>query len=99
MSRKPRHAEIPPWFGHRLKRERERRSWTLRDVSGKSGVATATVLRMENGNDASLSTVVAVTSALGLSIDALTAETECAACDGAPPEGFICSECRREGTS
>jgi transcriptional regulator with XRE-family HTH domain len=87
---------VPAAFGQRIKRERERRGWSLRELSGKSNVATSTVIRIEKGRDTALSSALTVTAALGLSLADACAEPECIQCDGKPPPGFICSACGRE---
>ena len=100
MSGRTRRAKVPPLFGQRIRRERERRGLTLKALGDKcGGLNASTMLRAEQGFDPALSTAFALSSALGLSLDALLAEQECATCDGTPPAGFICSECRMEGTS
>jgi transcriptional regulator with XRE-family HTH domain len=93
-----RQQSVPPWFGKRIQRERERRGWSVRELARKSGVAASTPLRIEAGQDSSLSSAIAVSSALGLSLDVLLAEPGCGVCDGSPPGGFICSECGRGAT-
>lgn len=90
-----RQNDVPPQLGKRLMRERERRGWSMRDAAAKCGVSAATVCRIEQGNDGALSSVIALSSLLGLSLDALLAATPCPVCDGTPPAGFICGECRR----
>src|SRR5690606_2086532 len=52
--------------GQRIRDERTRRRWTLRDVAARSGVAPATVHAIETGNVAGLESYVRVASALGL---------------------------------
>ena len=92
-----RQQTIPERFGRRIRRERERRGWSMRDLAGKSGLNATTVLRVEQGRDMALSSAVAVAAALELGMDWLLAETHCGTCDGTPPAGFICSECGRKG--
>ena len=93
----PRQQTIPERFGRRIRRERERRGWSMRDLGSKCGVNASTILRVEQGRDMALSSAVAVAGALGLGMDWLLAETHCGTCDGMPPAGFICSECGRKG--
>jgi transcriptional regulator with XRE-family HTH domain len=54
---------------------RRRRSWSLRDLRAASGVSNSTICRVENGYDATWSTVVAIARALDLSLDDLAAGT------------------------
>jgi len=95
----PRSNGVPAVFGRRIKRERERRNWTLRDLGATSGVNASTILRVEAGHDLALSNTIAIVTALGLSLDTLLAEAACARCDGMPPTGFICSACGRESAA
>jgi transcriptional regulator with XRE-family HTH domain len=91
-----RQQSVPPWFGQRIKRERERRGWSQRELARKAGISQATPIRVEAGQDLALSSAIALSSALGLSLDALLAEPVCGVCDGEPPEGFICTGCSRK---
>jgi transcriptional regulator with XRE-family HTH domain len=88
---------VPPVFGLRLKRERERRDWSLHRVAAEAQTTASTVLRVERGCDLTLGTAIALAKAMGASLDELLAESPCGRCDGMPPEGFICSECGRKG--
>jgi len=87
--------QVPPQVGRRLRREREQRGWSLRQTAARSGVAAATVIRLERGHDGTLTSLIALTGVLGLSLDGLVAEVSCATCDGTPPAGFACGECGR----
>jgi transcriptional regulator with XRE-family HTH domain len=88
---------VPAAFGHRLKRERERRGWSMRDLSARSGTTVNSISRAEHGGDVNLSTAIAMAAALGLSLGVLLDEKECARCDGKPPAGFICMACGQGG--
>jgi transcriptional regulator with XRE-family HTH domain len=88
-----RQQAVPPVFGRRLQREREFRHWSLREVAGKAGLNASTIMRIEAGSDASLSSAVILARLYGLSMDALLAESSCEVCDGMPPAGFICAAC------
>jgi transcriptional regulator with XRE-family HTH domain len=90
---------VPPAFGRRLQRERESRHWSMREVSGKCGLAPSTIMRAEKGSDVSLGNAAALAALYGVSLDALLAEVTCTVCDGLPPAGFICSACKREAAS
>jgi transcriptional regulator with XRE-family HTH domain len=90
---------LPSAFGRRLQRERESRHWSMREVSGKCGLAPSTIMRAEKGSDVSLGNAAALAALYGVSLDALLAEVTCDVCDGMPPAGFICSACKREAAS
>ena len=94
-----RQHRVPSWFGGRLRAERERRGWSMRDLSGRCGVNASTILRAEHGGDISLALALAMAAALGVPLGRLVAETPCPVCDGMPPAGFICGECGRGGVS
>ena len=90
---------VPAVFGQRIKRERERRDWGMRELAGKARVSYSTIQRLEKGRDVALSGALAVTAALGLSLAEVFAETVCVQCDGKPPAGFICAACGRGGAT
>lgn len=91
--------EISAVFGQQLKRARERRGWSIRDLCDKSGVSINTISRSERGYDVMLSNAVAMAAALGMPLSVLLDESACPGCNGTPPGGFICSACGREGTA
>ena len=93
----PRQQKIPAIFGQRLKRERERRGWNMRDLHVKSGASINSISRAERGHELTLSTAIAIAEALGLSLGVLLDEKECARCDGEPSAGFICMACGQGG--
>ena len=94
-----RQQKVPAIFGRRVRCERKRHGWSMRELSIKADVSIATVHGAENGKDPALSSAIALAAALGLSLGTLLAEPECARCDGKPPAGFICSACGREGAT
>jgi transcriptional regulator with XRE-family HTH domain len=58
--------------GQRLRKLRETRSWSLKDLSGKSGVSVAAIQKIETGTaNTSLMTVFALSEALGEPMDSL----------------------------
>ena len=85
--------KIPPVYGLRIQRERRRKGLSVRELSESSGMATSTVQRAEQGQDATLSTFLAIAGALVIPASVLLADPACGLCDGMPPAGFICSEC------
>ena len=91
--------EVPAIFGQRIKRERERRGWNVRDLRTKCGVSINSISRTERGHDVMLSNAIAITAALGLSLSVLLDERECGRCDGEPPAGFICMACGQGGAA
>ena len=93
MNRTP--GKIPPVYGQRIKRERHRKRWSVRQLTEASGMAHSTVQRLEHGQDGSLSTFLALAGALEVPAAVLLADPPCKLCDGTPPAGFICSECGR----
>ena len=86
-------GKILPVYGLRIQRERHRKGWTLRQLVKASGMSTSTVARLEGGQDAALSTFLAVAVALEIPASVLLADPSCWLCDGSPPPGMICSEC------
>ena len=85
--------KIPPVYGLCIQRERRLQGLSVRELSEKSGMATSTVQRVEDGQDGSLSTWLAIAGALAIPASVLLADPSCGVCDGMPPAGFICSEC------
>jgi len=81
-------------FGMRVKRLREARGWSQRELGRRAGTSTpSTACRVENGKSFDFDTGVALARALGTGIDALLAPWKCAQCLDWPPAGLICGEC------
>ena len=62
-------AEPHPWFGNRVRQERERRGWSMTDLATRSGLAVATIHAAEHGNDPRLSTVLLIAQTMRVSVD------------------------------
>lgn len=63
-------ASDVPWLGARLREERVRRGITLRGLARDVGVSASMVSQIENGKSRpSVSTLYAITSSLGISIE------------------------------
>lgn len=90
---------VPAIFGQRVKRERERHRWSMRDLQAKSGVSQNTLSRAERGHDLNLGNAIMIAEALGLSLGTLLTESACTRCDDSPPAGFICGRCGRGGAT
>jgi transcriptional regulator with XRE-family HTH domain len=72
---------------HRLRAERERRGLSLRKLAADVGISASALSQIETGRSRpSVTTLYALVSALGLSLDALFAD-DGAAPDGAAPDG------------
>jgi transcriptional regulator with XRE-family HTH domain len=83
-SRTPEAAEPGAAMRHRLRAERERRGVSLRKLAADVGISASALSQIETGRSRpSVTTLYALVSALGLSLDALFAD-EGAAPDGAP---------------
>lgn len=57
----------------RLKSERRKRGWSQDHLAAASGISTRTVQRLEQGGNATISSLAALASTLALSMDALMA--------------------------
>jgi len=66
-------GEIMETFGARLKRIREKRGWTLRELAERSGVPYETIYRCERGThqEPRVSIAAHLARALGVSLDVL----------------------------
>ena len=63
--------DVPP-IGERIREERVRRNWTLRGLAREIGVSASLISQIETGkSQPSVSTLYAITTALGLSIEHL----------------------------
>ena len=69
-----RQSAVPGRFGRRIAREREQRGLSMRQLAAKAGVSPSTVMRAERGEDAALSTAIAITAVLGVGLDWLLAD-------------------------
>lgn len=89
----------PAIFGARLRRERESRGLSCAQVAIKAGLGTyKAVGSVERAaHQPGFFTVARIAVALGVSLDALVAEPDCAACDGFPPAGWSCPQCKTTG--
>lgn len=77
------HAPLNVNIGILVRRERERRSLSLRELARRVGVSPSMLSQVETGRtQPSVSTIYAIASELGVSIDALVSGEEAAA-DGA----------------
>lgn len=93
-------AEMQAVFGRRVRREREQRGWTLREMAGRSSaLSMATISRAENGREIQLGSALEMAAALGLPLAEILSEPECGNCDDSPPARFSCPECGRTGAS
>ena len=63
-------------FGEQLQKERERRSWSIRELARRAGVSPGTVLKVERGRDPSVSIAKSLANALSVSIDYLAGTFE-----------------------
>jgi transcriptional regulator with XRE-family HTH domain len=85
-------------FTRRVGRARGQHGWTVRALAAKSGVAESTVAKILSRNgEVSLTNAVALAGALGLSVDAMTAPSDCVTCEGIPPPGHTCNSCGTSG--
>jgi transcriptional regulator with XRE-family HTH domain/quercetin dioxygenase-like cupin family protein len=88
--------DVPP-IGGRIREERVRRNWTLRGLAREIGVSASLISQIETGkSQPSVSTLYAITTALGLPIEQLftasddgerSGDGELPRADGADPEG------------
>jgi len=62
-----------PTFGQRLRREREKKGWSLQELSSRSGVPYETIYRVERGthHEPRVGVAVKLARALGISLDLL----------------------------
>jgi len=88
-------AEACAGFGRRVRAERTRRGWAVRELSLKSGVSTATVVRAESGDSLRVGSVLAIAGALEMTMADLFEGPDCRHCGDLPPAGFLCPECGR----
>ncbi len=60
----------------RLRRARRERGWSMQDLAKRSGVSKATIIRIEGGNKARISTAGKLADALGVGVAALSGGAE-----------------------
>lgn len=83
-------------FGRRVAAERNRRGWTLAEVSAKSGVGVTIIGNLERGSQGCvLDSAIPLAAALEISLDGLTGP--CDRCGDNPPAGYACRTCGAEG--
>lgn len=70
-------ADPTPAIGHRIKRERLARNWSLTDLAERAGVSKAMISKIERGEASPTATVLGrLSGALGLALSALLALAE-----------------------
>lgn len=85
-------------FGRRLRAERDRRGWTVRETARQAGIVSfSTVSRAESGFDIYLSSAVALAGAVDIALADMVAEVKCGTCMDDPPAGFTCRTCGADG--
>lgn len=93
--RGPRDADAA--FAANVRRLREARGMSLRDLAAAVGVGHTIIHRIENGQSALLGYAVAISAELGVSLADMTGGEPCGTCFGRPPAGFACLACGAEG--
>ncbi len=69
--------DITPYIAQRIRSEREARGWSLGDLAERSGVAKATISKIERGEASPTATVLGrLSGGLGLSLSTLLARAE-----------------------
>lgn len=84
-------------FAANVRRLREARSMSLRDLAATVGVGHTIIHRIENGQAALLGYAVAISAELGVPLADMTGGDPCGTCFGRPPAGFACLTCGTEG--
>ena len=86
-------AESDAAFAANVRRLREARGMSLRDLAGAVGIGHTIVYRIENGQSALLGYAVAISAVLGVPLAEMTGGEPCGTCFGRPPAGFACLSC------
>lgn len=89
----------PAIFGARLRRERQSQGLTSGQVAIKAGLRSSrSVATVERAvHQPGMFTVARIARALGISLDSLMADPDCPDCDGFPPAGYSCPQCKATG--
>jgi transcriptional regulator with XRE-family HTH domain len=89
----------PQIFGARLRRERESLGLSSGQVAIKAGLTSGrAVTTAERAvHQPGIFTVARIAAALGVSLDTLMADPDCPGCDGYPPPGRSCPQCKTTG--
>ena len=86
-------------FASHMRRLRTARDWSYRELSLRSGAAHSLLWRAEHGQGVTLRHAVAIAEALEVPLPLMLNPAACPLCADAPPPGFICGRCGREGKS
>jgi transcriptional regulator with XRE-family HTH domain len=87
-----------PWLGQRIREERLRQGMSLRGLAREVGVSASMVSQIETAKSRpSVSTLYAITSALGISIEDLFNPPDGPALEGAARNGAAVEPVRRRG--
>jgi transcriptional regulator with XRE-family HTH domain len=81
------HKEVSMRFGERLKRERQKRGYSARQLARLAGVPAATIVKVESGERAypSLPAALKIARALGVTLDYLAGAYEEEETEPEPP--------------
>jgi transcriptional regulator with XRE-family HTH domain len=84
-------------FGRRTRSLRTRRGWSQERLGACPGLTTASVRRIERGENTMLLTAEAVATAFGVKLAVMLDPESCPVCHDAPQRGFICGTCGAKG--
>jgi transcriptional regulator with XRE-family HTH domain len=84
-------------FGRRTRSLRTRRGWSQERLGACPGLTTASVRRIERGENTMLLTAEAVATALGVKLAVMLDPESCPVCHDAPQRGFTCQKCGAKG--
>lgn len=85
-------------FGQRIRRERERRGWSQRDLAEKAQSKGPSICEYEQARcEPRLLAALRIAGALEIPLGDLVTNPDCTTCYGRPPDGFACKACGRGG--
>lgn len=85
-------------FGGRVRAERQRLGWSLRELARRADCTPSNISRIEHAeHDCWLTVACRVSAALGVPLDKLTVPPDCPSCADYPLPGFTCNQCGRGG--
>jgi putative transcriptional regulator len=82
-----------------LRELRRERGWSQQDLAGRANVSQSMISAVEAGRKHPGDGIAkALAAALGVTVTAFRAG-RCGHCEGAPPDGYSCMTCGKEGAT
>jgi transcriptional regulator with XRE-family HTH domain len=90
-------ASLSVTFGRRVRALRTARGWSQEQLGAEPGLTTASVRRIERGENTMLTTAERIANVFEVPLAVILSPDSCPVCHGSPPPGFTCQTCDLAG--